>query len=53
MIIIVRNLHFGTIEFTNDTQSHVVLLIFSLVLWALSHIFLRGLKLEEETSLTI
>ncbi len=53
MIIIARNLHFGTIEFTNDTQSHVVLLIFSLVLWALSHIFLRGLKLEEETSLTI
>ncbi len=53
MITIARNLHFGTIEFTNSTQSYAVLLIFSLVLWALSHIFLRGLKLEEERSLTI
>lgn len=52
-VTIARNLHFGTIEFTNNTQSHAVLLIFSLVLWALSHIFLRGLKLEEENSLTI
>ena len=53
MITVVRKLHFGTIEFTNNTQSHVLLLIFSLFLWVLSHIFLKGLKLEEETSLTI
>ncbi len=53
MITVARRLHFGTIEFTNTTQSHIVLLIFSLVLWVLSHIFLKGLKLEEETRLTI
>lgn len=53
MAFIARDLHFGTIEMLNKTQSHAVLLIFALVLWALSHIFLRGLKLEEETSLTI
>jgi len=52
-ITIARNLHFGTIEFTNNTQSHVILLIFALVLWVLSHIFLKGLKLEEESRLTI
>ena len=52
-ITIARNLHFGTIEFTNNTQSHVILLIFALVLWVLSHIFLKGLKLEEESTLTI
>ncbi|MBN1386995.1 MAG: DUF2975 domain-containing protein [Bacteroidales bacterium] len=53
MVFIASNLHFGTIDMINKTQSHATLLIFSLVLWALSHIFLKGLKLEEETSLTI
>jgi len=53
MILIARNLNFGTIDMINKTQSHAILLIFSLILWALSHIFLKGLKLEEETSLTI
>lgn len=53
LLFIARDLHFATLEMLNKTQPHATLLIFALVLWALSHIFLRGLKLEEEASLTI
>lgn len=52
-ILIASHLNLGTIEITGGMKSHVILLIFSLVLWVLSHIFLKGLKLEEEASLTI
>lgn len=48
-----KRLHFGTIDISNDTQGHVVLLISSLGLWVLSHIFISGMKLNEENSLTI
>jgi len=46
-------LRFGTIEITEKVQNHTGLLLFSIVLWALSHIFIQGMKLKEENSLTI
>jgi len=52
-IIMLNRLHFGTIILERETKSHASLLIFSLVLWVLSHIFLQGLKLDEESKLTI
>jgi len=52
-ILIANHLNLGAIEITGGMRSHAILLIFSLVLWVLSQIFLKGLKLEEEASLTI
>lgn len=52
-MMMVKRLHFGTIELSNETQGHMVLLLSSLVLWVLSHIFIQGMKLHEENSLTI
>jgi hypothetical protein len=46
-------LRFGTIEITEQTQNHNAILIFSIVLWALSHIFIQGMKLKDENKLTI
>ena len=52
-MILEKRLHFGTISLTTDTQGHNILLISSLVLWVLSHIFIQGMKLHEENTLTI
>ncbi|MEE4114537.1 MAG: DUF2975 domain-containing protein [Marinilabiliaceae bacterium] len=48
-----HRLNFGTIEITRETEGHIVLLICSLVLWVMSHVFSRGLILQEDQSLTI
>jgi len=52
-VMLEKRLHFGTIDLSTDIQSHNVLLISSLVLWVLSHIFIQGKKLQEDSSLTI
>jgi hypothetical protein len=51
--ILEKRLHFATIEFSTDIQGHNFLVISALVLWMLSHIFIQGMKLQEESSLTI
>lgn len=52
-MILEKRLNFSTISISTATQGHNVLLISSLVLWVLSHIFIQGMKLQEESSLTI
>ena len=52
-MILEKRLNFSTISLSTATQDHNVLLISSLVLWVLSHIFIQGMKLNEENSLTI
>ncbi len=51
--ILEKRLHFATIEFSTDIQGHNFLVISALILWLLSHIFIQGMKLQEESSLTI
>jgi len=52
-LLVAKRLNFGTIEFSNDQRGFILLLFCSLFLWVLSHIFLWGVKLQEENSLTI
>jgi len=53
MKFVVSKLHIGTVEFSNQYQNFNYLLIISLFIWALSHIFIVGQKLREENTLTI
>lgn len=51
--ILEKRLHFATISFTTDIKAYNFLVISALILWLLSHIFIQGMKLQEESSLTI
>jgi len=53
MKFVVSRIHIGTVEYSNHMQSFNYLLIISLFVWALSHIFIVGEKLREENTLTI
>jgi hypothetical protein len=50
---VVSRLHIGTVEFSNQFQNFNYLLIISLFVWALSHIFIVGEKLRQDNLLTI
>lgn len=50
---IIKNMNFTTIESSNDVQTYPILLIISLFIWVLSHIFLKGVELQDENKLTI
>ncbi|PLX02641.1 MAG: hypothetical protein C0595_10255 [Marinilabiliales bacterium] len=50
---IVLNLNFETLEFTMNVQTYPSILMFALFIWVLSHIFMKGLELENENKLTI
>jgi len=52
-LLVVRRLNFGTIDFSNNQRGFILLLFCSLFLWVLSHIFKKGVQLQEENSLTI
>ncbi len=52
-VMLEKRLHFGTINVSTDTQGHNALLISALVLWVMTHIFIKGRQLQEEQSLTI
>lgn len=48
-----KRLNFGTIEITREIQNQNGFLLASLILWVLSHIFIKGIQLQEDQSLTI
>jgi hypothetical protein len=50
---IVKNLKFNTIEFTNNVELFPEILLIALFIWVLSHIFMKGVQLQEENSLTV
>lgn len=51
--VLARHLKFDTIEFTGNLNYYPVILLVALFLWVLSHIFMHGKELEEESNLTI
>lgn len=50
---LVKNIQFESLESTGDVQTYPVILLVALFLWVLSHIFMKGCKLQEENNYTI
>lgn len=50
---IVINLNFNSIEFTANVQTYPTILLAALFIWVLSHIFMKGCELQDETNYTI
>ncbi len=50
---IVRNLEFETINIVAGFRSYYEILLFALLVWVLSHIFEKGVRLQDDTNLTI
>lgn len=50
---IAKNMEFEHLEITGQFNSYSEILIAALFLWVLSHIFMRGVKLQEEQQLTV
>lgn len=50
---VAKNLEFEHLEITGQFNSYSVILIVALFLWVLSHIFMRGVRLQEEQQLTV
>lgn len=51
--VIVRNLEFKNVEFIDDYPNFAGILLLSLFIWVLSHVFITGVKLREEQDLTV
>jgi hypothetical protein len=50
---LVINMNLDTVEFTGDVQTYPVILLVALIIWVLSHIFMKGCELQEEHNSTI
>jgi hypothetical protein len=50
---LVKNLEFQSIVFTAKVETYPAVLAFALLVWVLSHIFQKGVELENENQLTI
>lgn len=50
---IIKNLNFETLNFTMKVETYPSILMVALFIWVLSHIFMKGLELENENELTI
>ncbi len=50
---LVINMNFDTIEFTSDVQTYPLTLLVALFIWVLSHIFMKGCELQDESELTV
>lgn len=50
---LVRNLEFQSIVFKGEVETYPAVLLFALLVWVLSHIFQKGVELENENQLTI
>lgn len=50
---IIQNLSFETLDFTMNVETYPSILMVALFIWVLSHIFMKGLELENENQLTI
>ncbi|MCD4697574.1 MAG: DUF2975 domain-containing protein [Bacteroidales bacterium] len=51
--VIARNLEFKQVEFVQEYPNFAGLLMLSLFIWVLSHVFIQGVKMKEEQDLTI
>jgi len=50
---LVKNLNFDTIEVKGDIQTYPAILLVALIIWVLSHIFMKGCELQDENKLTV
>lgn len=50
---VAKNLKFEHLEITGQFNSYTVILIIALFLWVLSHIFMMGVRLQDEQQLTV
>ncbi len=50
---IAQHIEFEHLEVTGEMDSYGGILLAALLLWVLSHIFMRGVKLQEEQELTV
>jgi len=48
-----KNINFETVKLNGDIQTYPLVLFVALFLWVLSHIFIKGAKLQEENNFTI
>ncbi len=51
--VIAKNLEFEQVEFIQEHPNMAGLLLLSLFIWVLSHVFMTGVRLSEEQDLTI
>lgn len=51
--VVAKYLEFEHLEITSQFNSYSVILIMALFLWVLSHIFMMGVRLQEEQKLTV
>lgn len=47
------DLQFDTIEIISDVQTFPAILLGALFIWVLSHIFMKGCELQDETNFTV
>ena len=50
---LVINMNFETIEFTSNVKTYPLILLVALFIWVLSHIFMKGCEIKEESELTV
>jgi hypothetical protein len=50
---VTQNIHMESIEIVDNFDTYGGMLIAALFIWVLSHIFLKGLKLQQEQDLTV
>jgi len=48
-----NNVEIEDVEIVNNFDNHIGILLTALFIWVLSHIFIRGLKLQQEQDLTV
>jgi hypothetical protein len=51
--LVAHHLQFNTVEISGNMKFYPFVLLIALFLWVLSHIFMHGSQLEEESNLTI
>lgn len=51
--LIVKNIEFEDLTFTENFDTNAIILLIALMLWVLSHIFMYGVKLRKEQELTV
>jgi hypothetical protein len=50
---VTQNIHMESVEIVDDFNAYGGILIAALFIWVLSHIFMKGLKLQQEQDLTV
>jgi hypothetical protein len=50
---VAREIRFEHLEISSNMNSYGFLLIAALFLWVLSHVFLTGVKLQDDQNLTV